>query len=196
MNAIDRELELWRRDWSRGPAPRVADAAELRARSLRYGLRAALHWLVALPIAVLVSLKAWTTPEPAYLVCAVFVWLLLVAVAVLDLLNRRGTWRAETLSASAYAALEVRRLEAALRGYWIGWGILALEVAFFLPWLALAQTAGNRGGSLASAYGFLAAVAASFAVGLAIGWRQTRLKLERARRLERALGEDLAETEA
>ena len=197
----DRDWKSLSRDWQETDLPTtspVETPADLRRRTQRFGLG-----LLALTVVEVLALsavlfvfsrKAWNDPEPIEVTIATTLWILGLAAMGFSVWNRRGTWRPTSESTLAFAALWRKRCHRRLRGVRFGWGLLAVETLFFIPWIAWVIASDpakleRAPGIYFTNYGLLAGLILVASLVLLFYRRQTVRELDRSEELYRALTE-------
>ena len=166
MTTAEQDFSAWSVEWQE-TEPEGTELRELRLRIGWHQLGSSLG--LAAPVAMLAAYSAstWPRPEPFVLASLASVCIVVVASFAFQVWNMRGAWRAEYQSVRAFAELSRRQLHNRLRALAFGWRLLAVELAFLLPWIPWVVR--NRDGevtasSLVRPYGFLAAIVAVFIV--------------------------------
>ena len=166
MTTAEQDFSAWAVEWQE-TEPEGTELRELRARIGWHQLRSILGLSAPLAMLTAYSAATWSRPEPFVVASLAFVWIAVVASVAFQAWNMRGTWRAEYKSVRTFAELSRRQLHRRLRALAFGWGLLGVELAFFVPWIPWVVR--NRDGevtasSLVRPYAFLAAVVTVFVV--------------------------------
>jgi hypothetical protein len=193
LDGLDAELAGWSRTWQAGGTGQPIDAAavrrQVRRRTRRFRLAAVAEAAVCLGMFGFLAWFARHAADTWDLVAAALLAALCVAALLRSLQVAKRHWAPAGESTADYLTLMVRRCRAMRIQVRVGWAVLAVEVAVFVPWIA--RTLHRRHGSpvpidaALAAWGLLAAATGAAVVLLvALRWRNER---ERARweRLQR-----------
>jgi len=211
FQSLDLELAAWREAWqtperpaksaypANPPNPPKIGAEEL-AVSLRRQVRRrslGLRWMTAgeaaLTLTAIVVLEklARSLGSPLDLFTLTTFAVLAACAFGFSLWNRWGIWRPSAESTAAYLELSLQRCRRRVRGLRAAWGLLALEVVLYLPWighrLRLKGETEPHVSAAWGAYGFLALVAAIAAAILLVLGRRTRREIEKWEEMRRSL---------
>jgi len=133
----DTELELWREQWLADSQPVVPAAlrrkVERQSRAMRWMLLAEVF--VTVVIGGGCTLLTLREPTGEMIVLAAGAWVLFATAWTFALLNRRGTWRPEQATTSAFIDLSLRRCRRRLTAAYFGGCFYAVEMAFCLTWI-------------------------------------------------------------
>lgn len=149
MTSPDSELRQWMDLWhapSGAGAPATPEAVhghvEHRSRLLAVWLTGE----VAVSVGAVVFLlhRAVTNPDPFEQVSMGLLACVVVSALWLSLWNWRGVVRASTSSTSGFLALSCERVRRFRRAIRIGWSLLLVEVAVFVPWVWHQLYGGSR----------------------------------------------------
>jgi len=155
----DRELDLWREQWSRVARPSPEFQRQVQQRIKVQDRRFWLGNLLALAaFVVMLTLAIYQLSHPASRIekgRATGICLLLFVAVACRLWISRGTWRAETQSVRAFLELWHRRVQARIRGIQIGIYLATGWLAFCAA-LAAANWATIRPGLMAHPTVYLA----------------------------------------
>ena len=187
---MDTVLDSWAAEWQSSGDQATPTMAAVRRQSRRHVWAGILNILIG--VGFLVIYSAWTLadPDPAMIVAAIAVWIFVLAGVGFDLWNRRGTWQITDLPTLEFTDLARAQLESRLRGLRFGWGLLAAEIAFFIPWIAwiVSEEASPTAADYLQPYAFLTVMAIGFGAALLWLQRRARRQLEGLVALERSLG--------
>lgn len=185
------DLREWMADWQQddaAPSPQALEEIRLRVRrqSRRMVWMLAGEMAVAAGALILLVRFALLHPDPLDVAAMTGLSLLVVGAAVFSLRLHRGLWRPSAATTEAFLALSIERCRRRLRSLRAAWGLLAGELAVFIPWLWYRL---HRGPAAPAArdyvltYGFLALLAvAVMSIVLAVA-RRTRRELRELERL-------------
>ena len=184
----DQELADWTAAWRRTDPPAAIDPVAIsravRRRTVWIGVAAAVEISILLGMLALLIAFSRSTRDP-------WDWGLVVAFSALIVvgLHRtvtvlRRTWRAPDHSTRAFLDLMVLRTETQLQQIRFGWGILAVELVVFVPWI-WHRTHSSGLAISATSYGALATVASAAAVILVVMKRRHQGQLRHWRALRR-----------
>lgn len=191
MNEPVDELREWMADWQDGAAPSPQVLEEIRLRVRRQSRRMA--WMLAGEMAIaagaliLLGRFALLHPDPLDTAAMGGLALLVVWAAAFSLRLHRGLWRPSAETTEAFLALSIERCRRRLRSLRAAWGLLAGELALFIPWLWHRLHLGPAAPAARDyvfAYGFLALLAVavmSFVLAVARRIRRELRELERLR---------------
>ncbi len=188
MNPSDDELTRWTRAW-RGDEERLPpDVEEAVRRSVRRKSRALVAMAIleiiltvcGLVVLTKLAIRASGTADRAV------AFSLAASIAVFAGLigwSRRGTFRPRAETTRAFLDLVILRSERRLSELRLGWVLLALEAAVFLPWLIHKTYAGVLATPSAAlmAFGFLIAMSGAAAIFLRFLGARARHELGEAR---------------
>jgi len=186
MTDLDEELRSWAKEWKRAGEPRGIEPAvierEVRRRTLRLGVFAAVEFAILGAMLVFLVMFAFSTHDPWDLAMVVAFSALIFVVFGRGIGALRRTWRAHAETTRGFVDLMIVRGETRLIQTRFGWVILLVEIAVFVPWIAH-TTRASSAPAIAIAYGFLASAVAIAVVTLIVTRRRALRDLNRWRAL-------------
>ena len=191
MNDTRAEMERWTDAWRAEGDAAGGELATIRRRARRHVWAGVGNLLAGAVFLVVYTTWALLRPDPAMLVAAAAVWVIVLATTAFELWNRRDTWRPRNQSTRAFLDLTELQLHRRALGLRFGWVLLLVETAFFVPWIAWVVSDGSGRtevvGSYLAAYGFLAAMVGGCAVVLVWLRRRVERQLTEVRELRAQL---------
>lgn len=176
---------------ARSPQRRAQILRMVRRQTVLMAMGVVAQIAIAAGFAVVGLLLVRGAPGPFEWVTALATWTFVAIAVGAAATGDRRLWRPVGEATRDFVELCRRRLANRLRSLRWGLYLLALEVAFFVPWIWWAVRSKPAESvtwqTWAESYGLLALLVAAFAVSIGVLRRRTR---DRLRRLE-ALGRDL-----
>jgi hypothetical protein len=129
----------WRETWqevSAAAPPMPVLRKQFRREQRRIARTAVAEVMLALTAASGIAVALLHTPSRGAVAWGAFVVVLIAFTWVVDLLRRGGTWRPLTESTQTFLELSRRRCRAQLGAVRFTWILIALELAFLVPWWA------------------------------------------------------------
>lgn len=195
------QWERWTTEWLAEPSQEEARDPRRRGEILRAVRRQTL--LMAFGVVAQIAIAAGFgffglvlvsgSPGPLEWVTALATWSFVAIALAAAATGERRLWRPASASTRDFVELSLRRLHQRLRNLRWGLYLLALEVAFFVPWIWWVVGSESPGTvtwrTWVGSYGFLALLVAGFAVSIAALRRRTLDRLHRLEALREELGD-------
>jgi hypothetical protein len=148
MNGRDVDWTAWTSDWRDIDSTSASSSLARRVRSRGRLLRA---WAIAEAVLVVVAVAALaavavTTASLVDRVAMLALAVVCMAAGAFAWWNWRDVWHPHAESVRAFVEISVLRCRRLRRAIAAGWWLLVVEIACFVPWLALRPQAGRLRG--------------------------------------------------
>jgi len=189
--ARDREMQQWMDAWHASDEASAAPEAIRRhvgRRRLLFAFWVGCEIVVCGGMLSFLLHRVLTHPDPVEKLAMGLLALITVSALAFSWWNWRGVILTGTGATSAYIALSVERTRRFRRAVYVGWAILAAEVAVFVPWISYRLYAGPDAppaGAERFGWGLLAGITAAAVVllsGLHMWTRREARILDELRR--------------